>query len=119
MKKVVIALALVFAGFTLNAQEGISLKSNQVHQAYKTGEFTINVPEDVTVEQVDKLKGYYKDYFTVSFNEDKDELVFKINKDDQNSFRVVNRMLVGLNLKTFIVDGQTMNFEEMYSKYYN
>lgn len=119
MKKVVIVLGLVFAGFTLNAQEGISIKSAQVHQAYKTGEFTITVPEDITSEQVDKLKGYYTEYFSVTFDENKDVLSFIVNKDKEGAFRVVNRMLVGLNLKTFMVDGESMTFEQLYVKYYN
>lgn len=119
MKKLVIVLGLVFAGFTLNAQEGISLKSAQVHQAFKSGDFTITVPEDVTAEQVESLEGYYKDYFTVAFNANTNQLSFKLNKENAASFRVVNRMMVGLNLKKFIVDGQEMTFDEMYEKYYN
>lgn len=118
MKKVVIVLGLVFAGFTLNAQEGIAIKPAQVHQAYKTGVFAITVPENITTENVESLKGYYKDYFTVSFDENTDVLTFNLNKDKEAAFRVVNRMLVGLELKTFVVDGQTLTFDELYAKYY-
>ena len=119
MKKIVAIAVLVLAGTFANAQETLAVKSSQVHDAAKTGKLVLNVPESVTEQQVNDLKGYYTRYYSVNFDEDKDQLTFNLVSNDKLSFHVINRMLVGLGFKKVVVDGAVMNFDEMVEKYYN
>jgi hypothetical protein len=118
MKKIVIAIALVFAGFAVNAQETVQVSSKSVAKVKQSGMFYVSVSDAITAEQVEKVKGYYKNYFDVVLNSENNQLEFKMVNTDTMSFNVVNRMLVSLNVQHILVDGKEMTFEEMMDRYY-
>lgn len=120
MKKLLVVIALIGSGLYAHSQESVNVKSTEIHQGFKSGHFVMSVPESITEEQLNKVKTHYTNYFEVKLDETKDQLVFDmLKKDDQMAFRVVNRLLVSLNLKTILVDGNPMTFEEMAKRYYN
>lgn len=109
----VLALASSFA-FSQNAA---SITESQLKSGKSSGVYEFTVPESITAEKVDAVKGYYKDYFTVSFNEATDQLKVTLLKKEEMNVNVMNRLLVALDLRMVSVGGQEMTFQDMKDKY--
>jgi hypothetical protein len=117
MKKLVMIFALSLASSFAFSQNSASINETQLKAGKSSGVYDFTVPEAITSEKVDAVKGYYKDYFTVSFNEATDQLKVTLLKNEDSNLNVVNRLLVALDLRTISVDGQSMTFQDMRDKY--
>lgn len=109
----VLSLASSFAF----SQNSASISTAQLKAAKSSGVFEFSVPEDITAEKVEAVKGYYKDYFSVSFNESTDVLKVTLLKNEDPNINVVNRLLVALDLRTINVGSENMTFMDMKEKY--
>ena len=109
----VLSLASSFAF----SQNSASISESQLKAAKSSGVYDFSVPESITAEKVDAVKGYYKDYFSVSFNESTDVLKVTLLKNEDSNLNVVNRLLVALDLRTVSVGGENMTFMDMKDKY--
>ena len=117
MKKLVMIFVLSLASSLAFSQESASINESKLKTGKTTGVYEFSVPESITAEKVDAVKGYYKEYFTVTFNEATDQLKVTLLKNEESNLKVVNRLLVALDLRTVTVDGQSMTFEDMKEKY--
>lgn len=109
----VLSLATSFAF----SQNSASISESQLKTGKSNGVYEFSVPESITVEKVDAVKGYYKDYFTVAFNESTDVLKVTLLKNEDSNLNVVNRLLVALDLRTISVGGENMTFQDMKDRY--
>ncbi|MNK18565.1 hypothetical protein D3C87_367730 [compost metagenome] len=109
----VLSLASSFAF----SQNSASITESQLKSGKSSGVYEFTVPESITAEKVDAVKGYYKDYFTVAFNETTDQLKVTLLKKEEMNVNVMNRLLVALDLRMISVGGQEMTFQDMKDKY--
>lgn len=99
------------------SQNSASISESQLKTGKSNGVFEFSVPESITAEKVDAVKGYYKDYFTVAFNESTDILKVTLLKNEDMNINVINRLLVALDLRTITVGSESMTFQDMKDKY--
>ena len=117
MKKLVIMFVLSLASSFAFSQNSASISESQLKTGKSNGVYEFSVPESITAEKVDAVKGYYKDYFTVAFNESTDVLKVTLLKNEDSNLNVVNRLLVALDLRTISVGGENMTFQDMKDRY--
>lgn len=99
------------------SQNSASISSGELRSGKSSGVYEFSVPEAITAEKVDAVKSYYKDYFSVAFNESTDKLKVTLTKNEDMNINVINRLLVALDLRMITVDGQEMTFQDMKDKY--
>lgn len=117
MKKLVMLFVLSLATSFAFSQNSASISEGQLKSGKSNGVYEFAVPESITSEKVDAVKGYYKDYFSVDFNESTDKLKMTLLKNEEMNIKVMNRMLVALDLRTVSVNGQEMTFQDVIDKY--
>nr|WP_294862392.1 hypothetical protein [uncultured Fluviicola sp.] len=117
MKKLVMIFVLSLASSFAFSQNSASISEAQLKTGKSNGIYEFSVPESITSEKVDAVKGYYKDYFAVAFNESTDVLKVTLLKNEESNLNVVNRLLVALDLRTISVGGESMTFQDMKDKY--
>jgi hypothetical protein len=114
MKKIVLVLVVVLSALAASAQKSASATTKAVETGRTTGTFLLALPADVTSAQVDKVKGYYKEYFAVNYNETKHEATIVLTKNEQMNRRVIIRFLGALGVQAVTVDGKEKTLEEFY-----
>ena len=117
MKKLVMIFVLSLASSFAFSQNSASISESQLKTGKSSGVYEFSVPESITAEKVEAVKGYYKDYFSVVFNESTDVLKVTLLKNEDSNLNVVNRLLVALDLRTITVGGESMTFQDMKDKY--
>ncbi len=117
MKKLVMLFVLSLATSFAFSQNSASISESQLKTGKSNGVFEFSVPESITAEKVEAVKGYYKDYFTVAFNESTDILKVTLLKNEDMNINVINRLLVALDLRTITVGIESMTFQDMKDKY--
>lgn len=117
MKKLVIMFVLSLTSSFVFSQNSASISESQLRSGKSSGVYEFSVPESITAEKVEAVKGYYKDYFSVSFNEATDVLKVTLLRNEEPNLNVVNRLLVALDLRTISVGGENMTFQDMKDKY--
>jgi cell shape-determining protein MreC len=117
MKKLVMIFVLSLASSFAFSQNSASISETQLKSGKSNGVYEFTVPESITSNKVDAVKGYYKDYYTVDFNETTDKLKITLLKNEEMNINVMNRLLVALDLRTISVNGQEMTFQDMKDKY--
>lgn len=117
MKKLVMMFVLSLASSFAFSQNSASISETQLKTGKSNGVYEFSVPESITAEKVEAVKGYYKDYFSVAFNESTDVLKVTLLKNEDSNLNVVNRLLVALDLRTISVGGENMTFQDMKDKY--
>ena len=117
MKKLAMIFVLSLASTFAFSQNSASINEAQLKTGKSSGVYEFTVPESITAEKVEAVKGYYKDYFTVAFNESTDVLKVTLLKNEDANLNVVNRLLVALDLRTISIGGEIMTFQDMKDKY--
>lgn len=114
MKKILLVLVVVLAGFAASAQKSAAVSSKALETGKTTGKYLFVLPADITSKQVDDVKGYYKDYFTINFNEMKHEATVVLSKNEEMNRRVILRFLSSLGMRTVTVEGTDRTLDEFY-----
>ena len=118
MKKLLLFTLVCFASVLSFGQKTANASTESLQKGKTSGTFVFVMPSDVTAAEVDGVKNYYKQYFSATMDEKKHELVVTlINKDDETSKRVINRLMVSLEVSSFSVGGTELSFDEMFDKY--
>ncbi|WP_300360341.1 hypothetical protein [Fluviicola sp.] len=117
MKKLVMIFVLSLTSSLVFSQNSASISETQLKTGKSSGIYEFSVPEAITAEKVEAVKGYYKDYFSVAFNESTDVLKVTLLKNEETNINVINRLLVALDLRTISVGGENMTFQDMKDKY--
>lgn len=114
MKKILLVLVVVLAGFAASAQKSAAVSSKSLETGKSTGKYLFAFPADITAKQVDDVKAYYKDYFTVGFNEMKHEATVTLTKNEEMNRRVILRFLSSLGMRNVNVEGTEKTLDEFY-----
>lgn len=117
MKKLLLLFAVTFIATASFAQRAVQLTSENLAKAKTSGVYVIATSDDLTATEVEGVKGYYKDYFTVAMNDAKHEMTVTLIKKEEMNIRVMNRLMVALDVEKFVVDGQGYTFDELYNKF--
>jgi len=116
MKKILLVLVVVLSALTASAQGTASATSKQLQTARTSGTYVLTLPANITSVNVDKVKGYYKDYFTVNYNEMKHEATIVLSANEEMNRRVIIRFLSALGLHNITIDGQEKTFDQFYEQ---
>ncbi len=117
MKKLLLLFAVTFIATASFAQRTVKLTSESLSKGRTTGVYVISTSNDLTASEVDGVKGYYKEYLSTSMNDVKHELTVTLSKPEEMNVRVMNRLMVALDVETFSVDGQNYTFDQLYDKF--
>jgi hypothetical protein len=115
MKKILLALVVMLATFAASAQKSASLSGKALASGKSTGTFVFVMPSEITTDQVDKVKGYYKQYFTVNFNQAKHEATLVLTENKEMNRRVILRFLGALETNAVNVDGKEKTLEDFFN----
>ncbi|ASS47743.1 MAG: hypothetical protein A3D31_18120 [Candidatus Fluviicola riflensis] len=114
MKKILLALVVMLATFAASAQKSAALSAKALESGKSTGTYVFVMPSDLTTAQVDEVKGYYKQYFTVNYNQVKHEATLVLLEDKEMNKRVILRFLSAVGTRTVNVDGTEKTLEEFF-----
>jgi len=117
MKKLLLLTLVCFASALSFGQKVANASAETLQKGKTSGTYMFVMPSDVTSAEVDGVKNYYKQYFTVSMDEKKHELTVNLINKDEMSIRVINRLMVSLEITDFSVGGSELSFDEMFEKY--
>jgi hypothetical protein len=120
MKTFLLSIFFVVTTFILNAQDAnkaiCSSKSNLV-KGVESGIIEMTLSEAVTKENVDKYAGYYKNIFSVTFDETKHIVTFKMLDNTSSNRRVILRFLSANQVQNVIVEGQLFLIHDFYENF--
>jgi hypothetical protein len=114
MKKILLVLVVVLAAFAASAQKSASLSAKALETGKSSGTFLFVLPSDVTSQQIDEVKGYYKDYFSVNFDQAKHEATLVLTANETMNKRVILRFLSSIGVRTVNVDGVEKTLDVFY-----
>lgn len=123
MKRIITTLTFVLSfvvlGFSQEAgNTAISQGKEQLSQSKESGVYLFTLPAENTSEHVEKVKAYYKTYFTVDFNETSKEATLTMIGDDPKMCRMVMmRFMSSCKVAFFDVDGTAVSFNEFRDSY--
>lgn len=117
MKKILFALALVFGAFTANAQLKASTTAVSLQEGMSTMNYSFTMPNEASEEQINKVKDYYKNYFTVAYDSKSHVAKIHLTENKEMNRKVIQRFLMSSGVQTVTVDGKDMTVPNMYEQY--
>jgi hypothetical protein len=103
--------------FSASAQYTATASSNDVISGKSTGLFSFVLSNEISSDQVDGVKGYYESYFTVNFNPSTHVMQVKMKVKEELNYKVMNRLMISLNVQTYLIDGNKLTFDDFFNKY--
>jgi hypothetical protein len=120
MKTLLTSIFFVVGSFILNAQDGktalCSSKATLV-KGVSTGIIEIKLHEAITKEDVEKYASYYKNIFTVSFDEKSRLASIKMLQNTSANRMVILRFLGANQVQNVIVEGKLFTLNDFYENY--
>lgn len=117
MKKILFALVVTLMAFAASAQKSASVTAKALETGKSSGKYVMTLSSDITSAKVDEVKGYYTDYFTVSYDQVKHEATIALTANEPMNKRVILRFLSSLGMRTVNVDGSEKTLEDFYDGY--
>jgi hypothetical protein len=117
MKKLIVLFVVCVISVFSFGQNSATITKDALVSGKSTGKYVFVLPSSVTTEKVDAVKGYYKDYYSTNFDAKSHTLTVQLIQNEEKFIRVINRMMVGLEIRDFNVSGTTLTFEEMFQNY--
>lgn len=116
MKKILFLFLLV-TGFSFSQDKIFEAKVTNPKklESFKTsGELSFTFPSSTTKENIEKTAKYYTQFFTVTFDEKKSEVLIKMVNNDEKSRHIINRFLIANKISQVNLDGQLFKVEAFY-----
>jgi hypothetical protein len=117
MKKLISILTVCLLVFSASAQYTATASTNDVISGKSTGLFSFVLSNEISSDQVDGVKGYYESYFTVNFNPATHVMQVKMKAKEELNYKVMNRLMISLNVQTYLIDGNKLTFDDFFNKY--
>jgi hypothetical protein len=92
-------------------------KSTEFAENKTKGEFNFLFPKQITQEQIDLNATYYKSFFTVSYDEKKQNVKIKMITNDEKSRHVLVRFFITSKISQIDMDGKSYKVDEFYQKH--
>lgn len=110
-------MIICFLTVVTYAQKSITTSKEALTASKTSGVYSFVMPSDITADQVNSVKQYYTSYFTVDFTEATHVMKVKLLAKEEMNYKVMNRLMVSLDVRKFIVDGTEMDYEKMFATY--
>lgn len=118
MKKLfLVSILLLTAVFTFSQTAKVDGNRETLKTAVETGVFEIYMPSSVSEEDVEKNKGYYTDYFSVSYEAAGQLATIEMIDNSAKGRRVITRLLLSLSVKEVSVDGKNYSLNDFYNTF--
>lgn len=117
MKKLISILTVCIFVFSASAQNTATATSADVTTGKTSGLFSFVMSNEITADQVAGVKGYYENYFTVNFNPSTHVMQVKMKAKEELNYKVMNRLMISLNVQTYLIDGNKLTFDDFFNKY--
>ena len=83
------------------------------------GNFNFQLPATATTEAVNKAAGYYKQYFTVVYNDKTKNAKITMIENDSRGRHVIVRFLVSNGVREISMDGKDYSIDDFWSQHMN
>jgi hypothetical protein len=116
-------VTLSFLGIYINsfsqesAKTAIASNLTEINTSKENGIYKFILPKGTTISAVEQSAKYYTIYFTVSFDEPKEEVTIKLINNDEKSRHVIVRFLVSTEVNSVSMGGKTFSTEDFYRNY--
>lgn len=117
MKKIISIFCFCILSMVSFAQKTASIAEESIASGKKSNSYVFTLPADISAAQVDGVKGYYTNYFIAKFDEKSHELTLLLTSDKEANKRVINRLMVSLDIRSFKVNGKEMDFETLFQNH--
>ena len=117
MKKLFSLVVICLLTMVTYAQKSITTSKDALTTSKASGVYSFVLPSDISADQVNSVKQYYVSYFTVDFTESTHVMKVKLLAKDEMNYKVMNRLMVSLDIRKFFVDGTEMDYDKMYTTY--
>lgn len=120
MKSLLMSICFVVSAFFLNAQDAnkaICSSKAKLVKGVESGVIEMTLSEAVTKENVDKYASYYKNIFSVTFDEPTHVATIKMIENTSSNRRVVLRFLSANQVQNVIVEGQSYLIQDFYENF--
>ena len=117
MKKLIVLTLVSLASVFSYGQKVATATPEALQKGKTSGIIVFTMPADVTAAEIDGVKNYYKQYFSTSMDEKKHELTITMLNNDENSRRVVNRLMVSLDIRDYKIGTEELGFDAVFDKY--
>ena len=120
MKKLIatftFVLGLVALSFGQDASNtAMTEGADALQKSKSTGTYVYKMPNGTTDAEVTKAASYYKDFFTVSFDESTLEATVEITGEKQPSTQIMMRFLSGSGVSYVNVEGKDYDLQAFYT----
>jgi len=122
MKKLISTIAFVLGIVALSfAQDAtntaISEGADALAKSKTSGVYNYVLPEGTTQDEVQKSASYYKEYFTVDYDNNTRKVTVNITGDEGSSRQVMLRLLSSVGALYVDVDGEVEQLNVHYTSY--
>lgn len=119
MKKFISTIAFVFGVFALSFAQtatntAITEGSEELAKSKVSGSYVYTLPQGTTSDEVSKAASYYKQYFTVNYEQTSQEASIEIVGDAAPSRQIILRFLSGCGVRYIEVDGESKALDVFY-----
>jgi hypothetical protein len=120
MKTFLTFLLLLLATFSSTAQDSksaICSKKADLLKGVETGRIEITLPETVLKDDVEKYAGYYKNAFTIDFNEKSHVVSILMVENNSSNRKVIMRFLAANQVQNVIVEDKLFLVNDFYENF--
>jgi hypothetical protein len=120
MKTFLTFIFISFSTLFLNAQDAntaICNSKSSLVKGIESGIIEITLPQSATKESVDKYAGYYKNAFTVNFDEKSHIVNIKMVENTSSNRRVILRFLTANQVQNVIVEDKSFLISDFYENF--
>ena len=100
-----------------SAKTAIANNLTEINTSKENGIYKFILPKGTTLASVEQSAKYYTIYFTVSFDESKNEVTIKLINNDEKSRHVIVRFLVSTEVNSVSMEGKPFSTEDFYRNY--
>lgn len=120
MKSFIVSICFIAASFIANAQEAKTVVCNSranLISGVESGSIDITFPETISRDEVENYAGYYKNAFTVTFNEKSHVVNFKMVDNTSSNRLIILRYLSANQVQNVIVEGKSFMIYDFYENF--
>jgi hypothetical protein len=113
----VLLLLATFSSLAQDANTAICSKKANLSKGVETGTIEISLPQNVLKENVEKYAGYYKNTFSVDFNEKTHVATIKMIENNSSNRKVIMRFLAANQVQNVIVEDKSFLVNDFYENF--
>lgn len=119
MKLILCSFILLLSVFSFSqdkVNEAKVVNSKQFQANKEAGEFKFVFPEITKKEEVERNAAFYKEYFSVIYDESTHSVTIKMVQNNEKNRQIIKRFFVSMNIKQIEMNGTSMQVDEFYQR---